>query len=156
MIIEAVDTMLREDGEAWAALCAVLDAHPEVNLHNASSKPWNSRDAYAHLARWMEYSAGVLKALLAGEAAPTLGDVSEELNVLWQAEDTALSLEDARQRAMHAFKERKIAIESIPLEMWGGEMEKYARFDGAHHFRDHLSYITLVDARSYPSATEES
>ena len=156
MIMEAVGTMLREDGEAWAALCAVLDAHPEVNLHDTNSRPWNSRDAYAHLARWMEYSAKALKALLAGETVPNLEDVSEELNVQWQEEDITMSLEDARQRAMHAYEERRDAIESIPLAMWGGVIEKYARFDGAHHFRDHLSYITLVDARPYPSATEES
>jgi len=153
MTLKDIDTLLQEDGEAWAELCAVLDAHPEVNLHNANSKPWNSRDAYAHLARWMEYSAKALKALVSGEKAPpsNLEDISEELNIKWQAEDISLSLKEARQRAAHAFKERKDAIEAIPTAMWGGEIEKYARFDGAHHFRDHLSYITLEDARPYPS-----
>ena len=156
MTVDVIQAMLAEDERVWAELTAVLDTHPEVNLHNANSKPWNSRDAYAHLARWMEYSAKALKALVAGEKAPppTLEDITEELNVLWQAEDIALSLKEARQRAMHAFKERKDAIEALPSAMWGGEIEKFARFDGAHHFRDHLSYITLEDTRPYPSATE--
>ena len=151
MTLKDVDTLLREDREAWAEICAVLDAHPDVNLHDANSKPWNSRDAYAHLARWMEYSAEALKALIAGDKAPSLEDVSEELNVKWQAEDISLSLKESRKRAMHAFEERKRVIEAIPSAMWGGDIEKYARFDGAHHFRDHISYITLADARPYPS-----
>ena len=150
---ETIDAMLREDGEAWTELCAVLDAHPDVNLHSRGSSPWNSRDAYAHLARWMEYSTKVLKALVAGEKPPppTPEDISEELNVKWQAEDTLLNLKEARKLALHAFQERQYAIQAIPLAMWGGEIEKFARFDGAHHFRDHLSYITLTDVRPYPS-----
>ena len=155
MTLKAIKTMLREDEEVWTELCAVLDAKPDVNLHDATSKPWNSRDSYAHLARWMEYSAKALKALVAGEKAPhpIQEDLSEELNIKWQAEDLSLSLKQARKQAMHAFQERKSAIQSIPSEMWGGEIEKYARFDGAHHFRDHISYITLTDTRPYPSDT---
>jgi hypothetical protein len=153
--LDVIQAMLAEDERVWAELCAVLDAHPDVNLHSRDSKPWNSRDAYAHLARWMEYSTKALKALVAGEKPfpPILEDVSEELNVKWQAEDTSLNLKEARKRAMYAFQERQYAIQAIPSAMWGGEIEKFARFDGAHHFRDHLSYITLTDARPYLSTT---
>ncbi len=43
MDAEAVAAMLREDRAQWEALTAVLDAHPEGSLHDASS-PWTSRD----------------------------------------------------------------------------------------------------------------
>ena len=156
MIIEAVDTMLREDGEAWAALCAVLDANPEVNLHDTNSRPWNSRDAYAHLARWLEYNAAKIKAEVEAKPLPVAGESVEEVNARWEAKDTLLSLEEARQWAKNAYKMRKRTLEAVPISRWGAEIEKIARIEGASHFRDHLSYITLVDARPYPSATEES
>ena len=154
MTLELIQAMLAEDERVWAELIAVLDAHPDVNLHSRGSKPWNSRDAYAHLARWMEYSANALKALIAGgePPPPNMEDISEGLNIKWQAEDISLSLEEARKRAVQAFRKRKDAVQTITSDMWGGEIEKFARFDGAHHFRDHLSYITLTDARPYPSA----
>ena len=157
MTVDIIQTMLAEDERVWAELCAVLDAHPDVNLHSSGSKPWNSRDAYAHLARWMAYSTEALKALVAGEKPPppNMEDISEELNVKWQAEDISLSLAQARERAINAFRERKLAVRAIPSAMWGGEIEQFARFDGAHHFRDHLSYITLTDAWPYPSTAAE-
>ena len=155
MTREIIATMLKEDADTWAELVAILDAHPEVNLHAPGSKPWNSRDAYAHLARWMEYSAAKLKSLVTGEQPPKLEDNAEELNVRWEAEDTALSLDEARQWAMISCETRKRAIEAIPTVIWGGEIEQYARIDGAQHFRDHLSYITLTDKSPYPSAAAE-
>lgn len=52
--------MLEEDRAEWEALAAVLDAHPDVPLHDPESRSWTSRDIYAHLARWTERSAGQL------------------------------------------------------------------------------------------------
>jgi len=151
MTHEAMDRMLTEDDEAWADLTAVLDAHPDVNLHAPGSKPWNSRDTYAHLARWLEYSTGALKAALGGHPAPELDGTPDEMNDRWYAEDAGLSLEEARQWANHAYEERKRAVRNIPPSKWGGEVEKYARFDGAQHIGHHLAYIDLAHATPYPA-----
>ncbi len=151
----AIERMLADDDEAWADLTKVLDAHPDVNLHEPGSKPWNSRDVYAHLARWMEYSTGALQAAVAGHPAPELDGTPDEMNEQWHAKDVSLSLEEARQWAQHAYEERKRAIRNLPLSKWGGEVEKYARFDGAQHIGHHLGYIDLAHATPYPAAAAE-
>jgi 6-pyruvoyltetrahydropterin/6-carboxytetrahydropterin synthase len=156
MTNEAIERMLTEDDGAWAELTGVLDAHPDVNLHAPGSRPWNSRDAYAHLARWMEYSTAALKAVVAGHPAPALDGTPDEMNERWQREDTALSLPEARQWAVHAREERKRAIRGLPTSKWGGEVEKYARFDGAQHLAHHLAYLDLSDPAPYPAGNAET
>ena len=146
MTLEAVETILREDEEAWRELCVVLDAHPEVNLHDASSKPWNSRDAYAHLARWLEYNATKISAMTKGNPIPVTGESVEAVNKIWEAEDASLSLKEARRRAVNAYELRKRILKSVPLSGWNSEIEKFARLEGASHFREHLSYMVLTDA----------
>jgi 6-pyruvoyltetrahydropterin/6-carboxytetrahydropterin synthase len=151
----AIEQMLALDDEAWTNLTGVLDAHPDVNLHAPGSPPRNSRDVYAHLARWMEYSTAALKAVLAGKPAPELEGTPDETNDRWHAKDVALSLDEARQWAAHAYEERRRAIRAVPLARWGGEVEKYARFDGAQHIGHHLGYLDLAHATPYPAASVE-
>jgi len=150
----AMERMLAMDDEAWAELCGVLDTHPDVNLHEPDSAPWNSRDIYAHLARWMEYSTGALKAALAGSDIKDPED-PDALNESWHTVDANLSLAEARQWALHAYEERKRAIRNIPPTRWGGDVEKYARFDGAQHIGHHLGYLDVEHATPYPAATAE-
>jgi 6-pyruvoyltetrahydropterin/6-carboxytetrahydropterin synthase len=146
----AIERMLAMDDEAWAGLSAALDAHPDVNLHEPGSAPWNSRDIYAHLARWMEFSTGALKAGLAGTAVTEPAD-PEAMNEQWHAADAGLSLPEARQWAVHAYEERKRTIRNIPPSRWGGDIEKYARFDGAQHIGHHLGYLDLEHLTPYPA-----
>ncbi len=153
---DAIDGMLALDDEAWADLTAVLDTHPDVNLHAPGAAPWNSRDTYAHLARWLEYSTAALRAVLAGQPAPALDGTPDEMNERWHAKDIALSLEEARLWATHAYEDRKRAVRNIPLAAWGGEVEKYARYDGAQHIGHHLGYIDLAHATPYPAPETET
>ncbi|MCJ7604947.1 MAG: 6-carboxytetrahydropterin synthase QueD, partial [Dehalococcoidales bacterium] len=155
MTREIIAAMLKEDADTWAELVAILDAHPEVNLHAPGSKPWNSRDAYAHLARWMEYNAAKINAAVAGKPIPVVGESVEEVNARWEAEDASLSLDEARQWAVISCETRKRVVESIPVSRWDSEIEQLARIEGASHFREHLSYITLADNRPYPSSAAE-
>jgi hypothetical protein len=152
MTLKDVETLLQEDGKVWAELYAVLDAHPEVNLHDAGSKPFNSRDTYAHVARWMEYYAAKINALVEGKPIPVAGKSTEEVNARWQAEDASLSLEAARRWAENAYEIHERTLRAVPISMWGDELEKAASIGAANHFREHLSYITLEDARPYPSS----
>ncbi len=154
MTLKAVETMLREGREAWAELCAVLDAHPEVNLHDAGSKPFNSRDTYAHVARWLEYYAAKINAFVEGKPIPVAGKSTEEVNTHWQAEDASLSLEAARRWAENAYEIHERTLRDVPVSMWNNELKKVASIEAASHFREHLSYITLTDPRSYLSTAE--
>ena len=155
MTLKEVDTLLRKDREAWAELCAVLNDHPEVNLHDADSKPWNSRDTYAHVARWLEYDAAKINAFIKGEPIPVAGKSVEEVNARWQAEDAFLSLEAARQWAENAYEIHERTLKAVPVSRWDDELKKIASIEAASHFREHLSYITLTDPRPYPSTAAE-
>lgn len=148
-----IEARLAEDDRAWAELVAKLDAHPDVNLHAPGSVPWNSRDVYAHLARWLEFNTANLQALLAGHHPADPGKDYDGLNARWQAEDASLSLEEARQWAMMAYEVRKRTIAAIPPSLWSGDIREQIGLEGAVHFRDHLSWITLTDAHPYPGAS---
>ena len=144
MDAEAVAAMLREDRGEWEALVAVLEAHPQGSLHDASSPPWTSRDVYAHLARWIERSTAHLEARLAGRTLPSLEGTDDEINARWQREDSGLSLSEARKRAQTAFERRLRAIKAVPIDHWDEELRAIARADGAEHYAGHRSYIVVA------------
>jgi len=143
MDTEAIVAMLQEDRAEWEALVAMLDAHPKESLHGAGSPPWASRDVYAHLARWIERSTADLEARLAGRTLPPLAGTDDEINARWQREDSALSLEEARQRAQKAFERRLRAIGNVPPDRWDAVLEAMARADGAEHYANHRRYIAV-------------
>jgi hypothetical protein len=140
----AVAAMLREDRDEWEALVAVLEAHPEENLHETGAPPWTSRDVYAHLARWIERSTAHLEARLAGRTLPPLEGTDDEINARWQQEDCELSLDEARERARTAFERRLRVVEAVPIDRWNEELQAIARADGAEHYRGHRSYIVIA------------
>ncbi len=139
----ALRAMLREDRVEWEALVAVLEAHPDENLHGPGSPPWTSRDVYAHLARWIEHSTAHLEARLAGRTLPPLEGADDEINARWQLEDSRLTLDEARERARSAFERRLLAIEAVPTDRWDDGLVAIARADGAEHYRGHRSYMVV-------------
>ncbi len=145
MNAEAVQQMLQEDGEEWAKLGSILDAHSDGPLHDPESPEWTARDIYTHLARWIEHSTDALEAWLAGRTiAPLEGADDDETNARIQGEYSHLSLEEGRERAQRAFERRIQAIEAVPADRWDDKItEATARADGAEHYRGHRSYITV-------------
>ena len=141
MTTDAIATMLTGDRAQWDALVAALEAHARESLHAEGSPVWVSRDVYTHLARWMEHSADDLAARLEGGTVPPIPGTDDEINARCQAEDGALSLNEARAWARRAFDARVQAIERVPAERWGTILEAVARADGAEHYAAHLSFI---------------
>ena len=140
----AIAAMLAEDRREWAALCATLDAHPDGALHDPESPEWTARDVYAHLARWIAHSTGDLEAVLAGRGIQVIeGSDDDTINARWQAEDSGLSLGDARARARRAFDRRIAAIEAVPRDRWNPALDAIAHADDAKHFRAHREYIRV-------------
>jgi hypothetical protein len=136
--------MLDEDSAEWEALVLDLEAHPDVPLHDPETPEWTARDVYAHFARWMQNSTDGLEAYVAGRPRPPATEGSDdEINARWQAEDSGLSLDDARARAEEQFERRIRVIESVPADRWDKIVEAFARADGAHHYRTHRSYIAV-------------
>lgn len=65
----AIPEELAAGDVAWAELQAALDAAKETSGSNPGD-PWNTRDIYAHLARWQAESVRVVNLLLAREPLP--------------------------------------------------------------------------------------
>jgi len=144
MNAEDVATMLEEDRREWSALCETLDAHPEGTLHDPESPAWTARDVYAHLARWINNSIDGFESWLATRTIPTPPHVDEDtINARWQAEDSHLTLDEARAFAQKAFERRVRAIESAPADRWDKILEATAHADDAHHYRKHRSWIRV-------------
>lgn len=144
MTPEAVRAMLDNDHAEWEALVLLLEAHPDVPLHQPESPAWTARDVYAHLARWMENSTGGLEAWLDGRINPPIGGTEDEINARWQKEASGLSLDAARERAEQQFERRISVIEAIPAERWDDAIESFAHADGAQHYRAHRGFIAVA------------
>jgi hypothetical protein len=138
---DKITEIIINDRKEWQLLTSSLDAHPGKTLHATPADPWNNRDVYAHLARWMEYSTREIKAYLAGHNLSEPVSNPEEINAYWQTLDSQLSLAEARQKAHDAFEERIATIRSIPLERWDFKLEKMVEYDGSEHYKMHRNYI---------------
>jgi hypothetical protein len=142
MDADAIAAMFAEDRREWSALCAALDAHPDGALHDPESPSWTARDVYAHLARWIDHSTSDLEAALTRRGKiQVLEGSDDEINARWQAEDSGLSLAEARSKAQAAFDRRIAAIESVPAGRWNPALDAIAHADDAHHYRAHHGYI---------------
>ena len=143
MTPQELAAMLETDRVEWDALCAALEAHPDGPLHDPGSPGWTARDVYAHLARWINHSTDALESWLATRTLPTpsLEGDDDQINARWQAEDSGLSLAEARSRAQQAFERRIRAIESAASDRWDPILEATAHADGAEHYRNHQRYI---------------
>ena len=143
MNVDKVQVMLRIDRIGWDAIVSLLDTHPGESLHDPASPVWTSRDVYAHFARWLDRSNAHIKAYCAGKKLPELPATPEEMNDIWQKEDSAMTLTEARTKAMDAFTRRMEIIASIPPGKWDEELDRIVRYDGASHYTQHLNYIVV-------------
>jgi hypothetical protein len=141
---EQVCEMLKRDRLEWEALTRILDTHPGESLHDPRTPIWISRDVYAHLARWNEHSNINVKAYCTGRSLTSLEGTDEEINARWRQEDSCLSLDEARQKARKAFKQRMRIIRAIPENLWDIELEKIVHFDGYTHYAAHRGYIRFT------------
>jgi hypothetical protein len=139
----AVQKMLLEDRREWRSLVTSIERHPHEALHDPESPQWTSRDVYTHLASWMEHSTGKLEALLAGRTAPSLDGTDDEINAVFRATHSQMSLDEARAWARREFDRRIEAIEAVPPQRWDPILEAVARADGAQHYRAHHGYIAV-------------
>ena len=140
---DSVQAMLRKDRAEWEALVDTLQAHPEEALHDPDFPVWTSRDAYTHLACWIEHSTATLQTYLVGHIPPPLEGTDDEINARWQQQFRDLSLTEAREWAYRAFEQRLRAIENVPPERWDQVLDLIARADGAEHYANHRRYIAV-------------
>jgi hypothetical protein len=134
--------MLQRDEDEWEALIALLDAAGDATVHAPDSPPWNARDVYAHLARWIDHSMDAFEARRDGsEAPPTPPGTDDEINARWLAEDADLPFAEARNRAHAAYERRLGLVRSLPDERWDDRFSEIAHADGYQHYESHRRYI---------------
>ena len=144
MDAEAIAEMLRRDRAEWSALVGELEAVAgEALYQDPGSPPWTSRDVYAHLARWIDRSSMQFERALAGrEQLSAIPGGDDEINARWQAEDQAITHEEARRRAFAAYDRRLGLIESVCSDAWTPQLDALAMADGWEHFEHHRRGIS--------------
>lgn len=136
----AAEDLLAAANARWARHTAALVVRPDVPLHGAGST-WSARDEYAHPARWLAVAGARVRASRDGRRPPDLGG---DPNLRWQAEDRALTLTEARQRAAHAHEQLLAAVATLPPGEPGepGDgLRALAAGDLVAHFDEHFGFI---------------
>ncbi len=137
-----IETMLQRDEDQWRALVALLDAAGPAVVHQPPAPPWNARDVYAHLARWITHSTNAFEARIAERATPPdPPGTDDEINARWQDEDGSLSFALAREGAHAAYERRLSAIRSAADDVWDNTLRAIAHADGHQHYESHRRYI---------------
>jgi hypothetical protein len=137
-----VEAMLQRDEAEWRTLVAILDDAGGTVVHQAPAPPWNARDVYAHLARWISHSTDAFEAHRDGRGPPpSPPGTDDEINARWQAEDASLSFAETRARAHAAYQRRLSAIRSAPADAWDDVLRATAHADGYQHYKSHRRYI---------------
>lgn len=139
---EEIDAMLQRDEAEWGALVSILDAAGDAVVHEPPAPPWNARDVYAHLARWINHSTDAFEAHRdGGDPPPSPPGSDDEVNAPWQAEDASLSFAEARERAHAAYERRLSAVRSATDIVWDDVLRATAHADGYQHYESHRRYI---------------
>lgn len=138
---EAKASALREDREGWAALVAALDAHPAGSVSSQGTPVWTARDAYAHMARWMDFNTHLIGELAAGRRFEFSRRPVDEINAEWQAADSGLSLAEARARATASYDAWQRTLDELPATKLTGFIQRVVRAGGVDHYDEHLGYM---------------
>ncbi len=136
-----VQGMMADEERWWTAIEAALDAHPGGRFH-LEGDPWDARDVWAHLARWLHRAVDVCEARLRGETPERIADFDAQ-NAAWQREDSALSLADAKERAMEARRRLLEFVDATPTERWDAPMSGSIASNSAYHYLEHLRFAGL-------------
>ncbi|MDD5190676.1 MAG: ClbS/DfsB family four-helix bundle protein [Dehalococcoidales bacterium] len=135
--------LLANDRNEWESLCKVLDARPRGTVHGNGPNAWNSRDVYAHIAHWLQFSNDNLEKVRMGNKPIAVHENQiEEINRRWQQEDRYLTLPEARAWAEREITKRVDLIRGMPASFWEHGNLQMVSFDGAAHYREHRNYIT--------------
>jgi hypothetical protein len=143
------DELMREGDAAWTELCAVLDtADPETPLHDPEAPEWTSRDVYTHFVRMHEGSARAIRhELESGERYQWPEIDEDELNERRVAEDRAMSLDQARRRAIDSRAEYRALVAGLTDEQFDEIGRRHGDDLLGGHYRGHLGYIEVARAR---------
>ena len=137
------DRLMTEGDAAWTELCAVLDAaDPDVPLHDPDSPDWTSRDVYTHFLRMHAGSARAIRYELEHDDRYQWSGLDEdELNERNVAEDRALTLDEARRRAIEARADYRALVAGLTEEQFDRIGRRHGDDLLGGHYRGHLQYI---------------
>lgn len=135
--------MLAEGDALWARLDALLlERASRPRLHTEGETDWNSRDVYAHFARWIGLTIEQVQRKSAGlDWLPALPGTDDEINERWAAEDRALSQDEARAWCLEATATLRRLIGELSADQWTRFGHRCMSDIGGEHYRGHIDYI---------------
>jgi hypothetical protein len=134
---------ITEGATSWARLDALLmQQAARARLHAEGASDWNSRDVYAHFARWTGNTVVQLRRKMAGiDWLPAIPGSDDEINERWAAEDRALTLDQARSWCLQT----RTTLVDLMLAL---TPEEWTRFGGrctpdiaGEHYQSHIDFI---------------
>lgn len=136
--------MLLEGEEAFARLRGLLDGRAgDADLHGGGASAWNSRDVYAHFARWTGFTIEQVQRKAAGaDWLPPIHGSDDEINERWTNQDRALTLDQARDWCLEATATLTRLIRDLSVDQWNRFGRKCMDDLGGEHYRAHIDFIT--------------
>jgi hypothetical protein len=137
------ERMLREGAELFARLEQLLDERNEdASLHSSGASAWNSRDVYAHFARWTGFTIEQVQRKAAGiDWLPPIPGTDDEINERWAAEDRALTTAQAKAWCIDSAEHLRGLVRGLSVDQWTRFGRKCVEDIGGGHYRAHIEFI---------------
>jgi hypothetical protein len=103
---------------------------------------WTLAEAVAHVARWQDWAAGQIRAILAGERVERVE--VEAKNAEWAAADREIDFATALIRMDEAWTGLRAAAESVPDDKWRRMVAAIFVANTWEHYEEHLAWRTAA------------
>jgi hypothetical protein len=132
----------------FAELRALLDRNVEkASLHAEGATDWNSRDVYAHFARWIGFTIEQVQRKAAGlDWLPPIPGTDDEINERWAVQDRTLTLDQARDWCIASVDTLTSLINDLSVDQWQRFGRKTVDDIGGDHVRAHIEFIRSAAA----------
>ncbi len=124
------DEPLRRGDVIWAQLQSVLDENIDKSAFPGG---WTGKDVYAHFARWQQISIEQVAEILAGRRPDKPSEDDDTLNNRWHAEDSALTVDEARERCLRSREVHRAQVAALSEDHWRAWGHLFDDVTGAHY-----------------------
>lgn len=137
------ERLLAGGAVSWARLDTLLrENDARSSLHAQGATDWNSRDVYAHLARWMGFTIEQVRRKSAGiDWLPSIPGSDDEINERWAVADRTLSTDQARNWCIESAGTLRRLVGDLSLDQWTRFGKKCMDDISGEHYAAHIAFI---------------